>query len=250
MSGQQYHCADWRSIGVFRPGGFAEYTIAAENLCHVLPDSVSFDAAALLDVYACATHALARVPVSVGDRVVIIGSGAVGIALAEMSNLAGAGSVAMLGRRAAALDFAAKVAQLFPIDVTAGDPVEAVMEWTGGRGADIVYEAVGGHQQTLGWAVQMAARGGRVGIEGAYTELQTIDARYALRTELSMYWIQSYDRRRERSEYDITRDLVAAGKLNPDAIVTHHFTLDQIVEAFEAADNRAVSGAVRVMVHP
>ena len=44
-------------------------------------------------------------------------------------------------------------------------------------------------------------------------------------------------------------DLLVAGKLNPEPIVTHHFGLDEIAEAFATADDKRVSGAVRVMVH-
>lgn len=250
MAGKQYLCSDWRSIGVWRPGGFAQYTVAPPHLLHRLPDNVSFEAAALLDVYSCAVHAQTRVPVQPGDRVAIVGSGAIGLSLAEMAHAAGAAGVAMLGRRQSALDFAATVTPIFPVNTSEGDPVQKVLEWSDGMGADVVYEAVGGHQQTLDWCIGIAAMAGRIGVEGAFTAPQTIDARLSLKKELTIAWIQSYDQRGVKNEYDIALQMTAAGRFHPDKLVTHRLPLDRIKEAFELADNRADSQAVRVVLDP
>ena len=249
QSGKFYLCPELGHIGYAYSGGFAEYTVAPQEKCFPLPDDMSFDVAALIDVYGCAVHAQTRVPVSPGDRVAVIGTGAIGLTFAELAQVAGA-DVAVLGRRSAPLKVAAQMADAFGINVKKVDPVKAVIEWSGGRGADVTFECVGGTQQILDLALQITAKAGTVGLEGVYQVPQTIHAKQFLSKELSLVATNSYARRGYHSEYQIALDLLAAGKLNAEPLITHHFPLDQVAEAFEAADNKAESGAIRVMVIP
>lgn len=250
LSGKYYLCLELAHIGYVHTGGFAELTVAPENKVFPLPDNVTYEAATLLDVFACATHGLNRVPVSVGEDVVILGSGSTGLAYAQMTKMAGA-NVAMIGRRDEPLEVAVRTTGgLKTINLAKVDPVEAVMEWTNGRGADVVFECVGGRDQTLQLCIEMAARGGTVGIEGVFVGPQTIDAYEPLRRELSLVWIMAYGRRKNRSEFQLTLDLLAAGQLNVEPLITHHVPLDRIVEGFELAVNRKESHAIKVVVVP
>lgn len=250
LSGDYYLCPQLSHIGYVHSGGFAELTVAPENKVLPLPDSVSYEAATMLDSMACATHALSRVPVPVGADVVVVGTGAIGIAFAQMAKIAG-GNVAVVGRRDAALALARDiVGDIKTISSANVDPVKVVLDWTDGRGAHIVYECVGGMSQLVQLCIHMAARGGTVGVEGVFPEAQCFDARDLMRREVSIVGICSYGRRFDRSEFEITLKLLASGHLKADALITHRVPLDRIVEGFELASNHAESGAIKVAVLP
>ncbi len=249
-AGMSYLCFNAETVGIHRPGGFAGYTTVAQENCYPLPENVSDDAGALLDVYGCALHGLTRLPVKPGDRVVVIGTGAMAIAFAELSYLSGASSVAMVGRRKVAVETAADLVNAIPISSSDQDPSQAINDWTKGRGADVVYECVGGTEQTLTFAMEMACQGGLVGVEGVHTRSQSIDTINALLRELTVTWFYSHGRRGERAEYEIALDLMTQGKLKPERLITHHFPLEQIGEAFSVADNHAASGSIKVVLTP
>lgn len=250
LSGRQQVCSQKITIGLGRPGGFAQYTLAAEHLIHPLPDHVSFDAAALLDVYGCAVHAHSRVPARPGDTVAVLGTGAIGLSIAEVANLAGAQAVLMVGRRQEALDFARQITDVHPINMSEGDAVQQVLDWSNGRGVDVVYEAVGGSSQVLNLCLGMVTTGGRVCAAGGYTALQAIDARRLMGREITIAGSQSYDQRDDKSEFQIALGMVAAAKCKPEKLVTHRLPLDRIAEAFELSDKHAESNAVRVLLDP
>ena len=249
-SGMSYLCLTAKTIGEQRPGGFAEYTTVAEENCSPLPENVSDDAGALLDVYGCAVHGLTRLPVKPGDRVVVIGTGAMAIAFAELSYLSGASSVAMIGRRKAAVETVAGLVNAVPISSADQNVSYAVKVWSNKRGADVVYECVGGTEQTLALAMKLACQGGSVGVEGVHTRAQSIDTITALMRELTVTWFYSHGRRGERTEYEIALDLMAQGKIKPERLITHHFPLERIGEAFAVADNHLSSGSIKVVINP
>ena len=113
--------------------------IAPEDNVYILPDSVSFEAGALAEVYAVAVHALSMVPVKPGDQVAVIGSGPIGLTIAQMAHLAGAESVAILGKPDRPLQIAQRAMGAIPINVDTTNPVEEVRGWTKGRGATVVF---------------------------------------------------------------------------------------------------------------
>ena len=254
LSGAYHLCSRLEHIGGQRRGGFAELAVAPEDKVYPLSDGVSIEVGSLLDVYAVAVHALTQVPVRPGDHVAVIGTGAIGLSIAQMASLAGA-SVAVLGRRDEPLRVATQVAGAVGINVLRQDPVQAVRAWSGdtstaGRGADRVYEAVGGVADTLSLALQLAVPRGTVGVVGSFGHPQTLDTGLALRRELTLAWIWSYAWREERPEFQIALDLLASGRLQAEPLITHRFPLERIREAFDVADRKAEFGSIKVLVLP
>ena len=235
--------------------GFAEYSLEAAAHCYPLPDDLSIEEAAILDVYAVAVHALHRVPVRPTDTVAVLGTGAIGLATAQVARAAGAGRVIVIGRRKEPL----AVARQLGCDSTVNtalleggseDVGLAVRAITAGRGADVVYEAVGGQADTLAQALQVAARGGRVGVVGAFGDPQGVDARLCMRHELSLHWVWSYGLWEGVPEYQIALQGLIGGRIDAAPLITHHFPLARIGEAFAAADDKRASGAIKVIVLP
>jgi 2-desacetyl-2-hydroxyethyl bacteriochlorophyllide A dehydrogenase len=232
-----------------RSHGFSQYDVCVAENVYALPDNVSNDAASLLDCYACAVHAIRRAPVAPGATVVIIGTGAIGVTLGQVVRARGAGRVIIVGRSRASVDRAVAVGA-GDVGYAASDgPVERILEETGGQGADVVFETVGGAAGTVAEAVALARRGGTIGILGVLTGPPDFPVLPAFQKELQIVWSNSYSRWEGVSEFKIALDLLASGSVMAEALITHHFDLEHIHEAFDTAGG-GTSGALKVLVHP
>ena len=246
LNGYYNICAELRHGG----GGFAEFMVAPISNAYALPDSVSVEGGALAEVYAVAVHAVNRARVSPGDRVAIIGSGPVGLTIAQVADVAGATSIAMLGKPDGPLQIAYEAVGAVPINVDKTDAVEEIKAWSDGRGADVVFEAVGGTANTLEQATEIAAKRGRVCMVGGHRTPLSFSERFARSRELTVIWSFCYGRRGGKTEFQIAIDLLAAGKLDANPLVTHRFGLDDITEAFAVAAGRDEHDSVKVLVFP
>ena len=246
LNGYYNICAELRHGG----GGFAEFMVAPISNAYALPDSVSVEGGALAEVYAVAVHAVNRAGVSPGDRVAIIGSGPVGLTIAQVADVAGATSIAMLGKPDGPLQIAYEAVGAVPINVDKTDAVAEIKAWSDGRGADVVFEAVGGTANTLEQATEIAAKRGRVCMVGGHRTPLSFSERFARSRELTIIWSFCYGRRGGKTEFQIAIDLLAAGKLDANPLVTHRFGLDDITEAFAVAAGRDEHDSVKVLVFP
>ena len=239
-------CGNLRHAG----GGFAEFMVARTGNIYTLPDTVSAEGGALAEVYAVAVHAVNRAGVTPGDRVAIIGSGPVGLTIAQVADIAGATSIAMLGKPDGPLHIAQQAVGAVPINVDKTDVVEAVKAWSDGRGADVVFEAVGGTANALGQATEIAAKRGRICMVGSNRTPLSFSEGFARSKELTVVWAFCYGRHGGKTEFQVAIDLLAAGKLDPTPLITHRFNLDDISEAFAVAAGRDQHGSVKVLVIP
>jgi threonine dehydrogenase-like Zn-dependent dehydrogenase len=230
--------------------GFAEYSLESAAKCYPLPQHLSIEWAAILDVYAVAVHAAHRVPIRPADTVVVLGSGAIGLATAQVAKALGARQVIAVGRRDPPLQVAEQLGCDETVNSAKVDLVEAVRGMSDGRGADVVFEAVGGRAPTLSQAIDVASRGGQVGVIGAFVEPQTLDPRSCMSKELSVHWAWSYGTWDGVPEYQVALNMMADGRVDPGPLITHRFPLDRIGEAFAAADDKRTSGAIKVLVIP
>jgi L-iditol 2-dehydrogenase len=184
---QQSECEHLR----FWNGAYAEYAlipreIVSHNLYHV-PDAVNPAAVALAEPLACALHAVEAARVAPGDSVLILGDGSLGLLLLAAARMRGA-TVLVLGHHDERLALARRWGARRAFDTTGDDHLERTAgplleECNGGRGADVVFEAVG-RQQTWDLALTLARPGGTVCLFGgrAAGDTVTLDA-YALHYE-------------------------------------------------------------------
>ncbi|RVQ66934.1 Zn-dependent alcohol dehydrogenase [Croceicoccus ponticola] len=131
-------------VGFDYPGAFAEQGVFPETLLAKLPPSVSDSAGASIQALTdCVAAAHAAAP-TLDDTAVVIGLGAMGFGCLQAVRAAGAGRTIAVGRRPEALHMALRLGADAVVDARATDPVAAVLELTGGCGADIVFECAGG----------------------------------------------------------------------------------------------------------
>jgi len=89
-------CLNWNAIGDTVSGGFAEYVAVPLANAYVLPDHVSFREAALIEPVACAVHGIHRLEPRLGESMVIVGAGTMGLLLLQLALRGGASRVAMM----------------------------------------------------------------------------------------------------------------------------------------------------------
>ncbi len=216
---------------------------ADTNLLRV-PDGVDDDAALFVgDVLTTGVYAAHLAGPAPDDVVAVVGVGPVGYFTAAALIAAGAGSVYALDTRPERLELAKRAGAL-PIDVSRHHPSTALDEVTGGRGADVVVDAVGA-PAAYETAVDAVRRGGRVVVVGMYAG-ETVDL------QLGVYWARAIDVRFAGTTpvhawWERAMELVASGAVDPSAIVSHRFSLEEAPRAYELFDARE---ATKVILRP
>jgi L-iditol 2-dehydrogenase len=155
---------------LFNNGAYAEYVripgrIVRQNML-VIPDSISFKDAALIEPLACVLRGVQEIGCHPGDSAIVIGCGPIGLTFVRILSKRGVRVIA-LGRRPSQVQAAKHLGAAAALDVSQVDsPVDAVRHLTeGGYGADFAIEAVG-TTSTWQWALQMVRRGGTVNFFG------------------------------------------------------------------------------------
>ena len=231
--------------------GFSELDLVAARNVFPLPDGVSLDDAAILDVYAVGVHGVNRLPVKPFHSVVVLGTGAVGLTQGQVARALGARQVIVVGTRDEPLEMARSCgAADAVVNASKVDPVRAVLDLTDGDGADVVFETVGGRGDTVAQACDMATYGGKVGVVGLFVEPVSIDTRPAMRKELDVRWVNSYSTWGGVREFQIALDLMASGRVQARPLITHRVSLDRVAEGFAWANDKRSSGAIKVLVVP
>jgi L-iditol 2-dehydrogenase len=160
-TGKPMLCPDRRSIGSGLDGGFASHLVVPVRNLHALPDNVDERAATVSEPLACVCNALLDPPaVNAGDRVLVIGAGAIGIIAAQVARASG-GVVTLVGTATDAGRMA--VAGGLGIECRSvddrGQQAEIERE-AGARGFNVVIEAAGA-RTAAEWGVGLVRPGGR-----------------------------------------------------------------------------------------
>ncbi len=237
--GMENLCANGQNVGYEIDGAFAELiripaaAVCAGNVRH-LPAHMSYDEAALVEPFACVVNGQNRVGLSSADTVVIIGAGPIGQLHIRLARLRGASRIIVsdpnVRRHAVSRAGGADVV----IDPAAEDLVARVREETAGRGADVVICAIG-VPALARQATDLAAFGGRISLFAGFSRGVTaeIDVNAIHYNELTVTGASGLTRR----DFDLAFDLVASGRFDVKSFVTHRFALDEVAEAFAAAES-------------
>jgi len=224
-------CADIRFAGHGSlDGALQEELFWPDRLLHALPDTLSNDAGALLEPLGVAIHAVGLSHVRLGDDVLVIGAGPVGLLAAQVARRSGARRVfvsdPLAHRRETAVRLGAD-------QVWAPETVpEALAEITGGRGVDVVVE-MAGTDDAITTAARGARPGARIALGGIPSEARSsFPAAEARRKGLTFVMV-----RRMHDTYPRAIALATSG-IDLDELVTARFPLADAVAAFAAAAAR------------
>lgn len=213
-------------------GVFAEYVTVPPNRVIPVPDSVSPEAAGMLQVLGTCIHAQRQVQVFPGQVAAVVGLGVSGQLMVQLLRERGV-RVVGITRSAWKRELAARLGA----EATAApEGAETVLaELTGGRGPDLVVEAAG-TEATLSRSIELVGIGGQVLVFGTLTGGESGLPYYQMYLkELTIY----NPRAAVPGDYALGVQLAAEGRLTLEPIVTHRLTLDRAGEAFELVHDPA-----------
>lgn len=244
LAGDGMGCAQMRMFGAFGlGGGYAEYALTNEGWCVKLPSSLSLDDGALVEPLAVALRAIRASRIKAGDRVLVMGAGAIGLAAAYWARLSGAAAVAVAAtstRREAMARAVGAESFLTP------DPERSFAEQTAealGGPADIVFECAG-VPGSLDQAVSAVRRYGLVASPGFCWTPDTFTPIAAMLKDVTLRFTNMYSTR----DFEIAAGALDKGHVEPRAMITDVVTLDAAPDAFEGLRGR--NNQCKVMIKP
>ena len=228
-------------------GAFAEFVAVPAKGLRKIPDNMDFPTAAAFPmVYTTSYYALKqRAQLRAGETLLVLGAGGgVGMAAVELGKIMGARVIAAAGS-AEKLAFAQKLGADELVDYSDGELKEKVKELTGGAGADVIYDPVGGDLfdqccRCINWNGRLLVIGFTSGRIPAYK------ANLALLKGSSMVGVFLGRFRQEPQAYEQNfrelLDMFAAGKIKP--LITQKYPLADYVAAFNVFTERRALGKV------
>ena len=238
LSGTPVFCSDQGAFGRTRDGSHADYMVTDARYCMPLPDNVSFTIGTQLACTAgTAFSAVNKVSKRHGDPLVVFGLGPVGLTTLLMGEAMG---YRTLGVDVSPFrtDLADRIGVGVVINADENDPVQAVRDLTGGRGAAGVVECSGSAIART-QAAAVAGLHGTVVYVGAGAPSLEIDFVDILRKELTLRGNSVYS----MGAYFDAVSFVQTHRVPLDEIVTHRFRLEHAREAFAIFD-RGETGKV------
>lgn len=241
VQGNTQLCQNYFSFGVVIDGGFAEYMLLPQaamdqgNL-YEIPEGMSYEEAAVAEPLACAYHGLMACRPSPGESVLVVGVGPIGLMFVQLAKAVGAGKVIVSstneGRGRQALEYGADV----NINPKEQNFEQAVMEATGGKGADIaIIAAPSPAAQTQ--AVEVLAYHGRLNFFGglpAGEEMVPINTNRVHYRELYLTGTTGSSVK----EYRTTVGLIDSGAVEAASLISHRFPLAEAAAAIDFAKSK------------
>jgi S-(hydroxymethyl)glutathione dehydrogenase / alcohol dehydrogenase len=216
-------------------GAFAEYTIVADHQAIVVPKELPFDRACLIGcgVMTGVGAALNIATIGYGDTVMVIGCGAVGLSAVQGARLAGAGEIIAVDLDAGKLSLAGRVGATSLVDARSEDPSAIARAKTGGRGADVVFEAAGS-PDSFRASVEAVRPGGEVIWLGKTDVAHDVAFRWGSLMGDKRIRRSSYGGARPARDFPLIARAYLDGKLMLDELVSRHIALDGINDGFLA----------------
>lgn len=243
-AGRQHTCRRQVFMGCpgQMPGCMCEYVVMPARCCFPLPKGLTAVQAAISEPFSIALHARALGGVREGTSVAILGSGPIGLcvlAALKRGEPCETFVTDLLENRMAA-------AQRFGADHTyhaAGQDVVAAILEDQPLGMDTVFECAG-KQETVDQAVHLLAPGGKLVLVGIPPEDRvSLDFNHLRRKEISVQCV-----RRQNECVGAALEMMRGGEVGLEALVTHHFRLEQSQQAFDLVANYR-DGVVKAMIH-
>ena len=228
MAGRRHLCAFSKSIGVNRPGAFAEYiALPMTNVWHHEP-SIDRDVAAIFDPFGNAVHTALQFPV-LGEDVLITGAGPIGIMAAAVVRHAGARHVVITDVNAYRLELARSMGVSLAVDVRETSIADTQAKLGMREGFDVGLE-MSGNPTALHDMLTNMAHGGRIAMLGLPDEPFAIDWNTVIFDQLTLKGV--YGRQMYETWYMMTVMLQSGLDISP--VITHRFRAEDFEDAFAA----------------
>jgi threonine dehydrogenase-like Zn-dependent dehydrogenase len=196
-----------------RHGAFAEYVVVPEHILYHLPDSVTFEQAAMVESVAVAAHAIDLTPINLRDTALVVGTGMIGLFLVQLLKLSNAGTIIAIDIDDQKLALAKK----FGADHTFNSATDSnihksILALTHNRGADVAFEAVG-VSATIKMAIENVRKAATVTLVGNISPKVEIPLQAVVTREVRLQGSCAI-----AGEYGIVLELIEKGLVDVDSL--------------------------------
>lgn len=209
-------------------GAFAEFLRIKypETMLFKLPDGVSFEEGALVEPLATSLHAVRMSRFGLGDNVVILGAGMIGLGVLQFVRLGGAGKTVVLEISEKKTRIASELgADVVLNPISEGEGLrEKIFELTDGIGADVVFECAG-VPSTFRSCGALVKSGGQVMLVGINDKEVSINPFFLVLWEVEMKGVLGY-----YDEFDLVIDFLEKKKINTNALISDRISLEDLVD--------------------
>ncbi len=238
-----YNICDVLKVQGFQaPGCAQDFFITTQERIVPLPESLTFEQGALVEPTAVAVHSTGRSGDLAGRNVVVLGAGPIGNLVAQLARCRGAKKILITDLS----DFRLGIARKCGIENTtnaATEPLsEAARRVFGDEGFDVAFEAVGA-EATMDAAIQNIEKGGTIVVLGVFEERPRIDMSVVGDREQRIIGTLMY----KHEDYLKAVELIAAGDVVTEPLVTKHFDFEQYPQAYEFIDAQG-DKSLKVMI--
>jgi L-iditol 2-dehydrogenase len=230
-------CAEYR-----QNGAFAQFVAVPQRVLYRLPEAMPFEHAALTEPLSIAFHAVRRAGVNATDRAVVVGAGLIGLLLMQTLRRIGCAHILAVDIAPEKLAMAKKLGASAAV-ASGPNASREIMEWTEGRGADSVFEAVG-ILATVDLAVCSARKGGAVTLVGNVAPIVEFPLQVCVTRELSVYGSCA-----SSGEYPVCLEALAKGEINAAALLSAVAPLAEGPQWFQRLYQRE-PGLLKVILQP
>ncbi|MGM0097321.1 hypothetical protein IGI69_002534 [Enterococcus sp. DIV1083b] len=223
-------------------GALTNYLAHPADMTYRLPDNMSLVEGALVEPAAVGIHAAEMAGDLLGKKVVILGSGCIGLMTVQSAKLMGAAEIVVIDVLQNRLNKAIELGATATFDGRDEKIVEKVKEIIGEYGADVVFETAGAIP-TAKMALQLVKRRGKVMVVGTIPGDTPIDF-LKINREVSIQTVFRY-----ANDYKKTIDLISKKKFDVLSMADKYFDYDNTQQAFEFSVNNKselIKGVIQV----
>lgn len=249
-AGQVNLCENRRVVGVApaeyrQHGAFAEQLAVPGRILYRVPDSLSFEQAAMVEPVSIAIHAVQRTTIAPGSTAVVIGSGMIGLLVIQALRWAGARQIVAVDLVDSRLELARQLGATHTINSGKADTAAEIASLTENQGADTAFEVVG-FTPTVNLAFATVKRGGTVVLVGNLSpKTQDFPLQAVVTKELTVLGSCS-----SAGEYPLCLDLIAQGKIEVKPMIETVASLEDGAAWFERLSAKDGGRYMKVILRP
>ncbi|MFG6666872.1 Zn-dependent oxidoreductase [Halomonas sp. HNIBRBA4712] len=225
-------CSALEVIGVHRHGGFEEFVAVPAANVHKLPEHIGLDAAALVEPYTIAANVLDRMQPHPGDRLLILGAGVIGMTILQMAKALGLEEIIVTDVIDERLEAAKSLGATHVFNSRSQDVEQEITALTRGEGVPLIADAAC-VPALLPQMLRLASPAGRIGLLGFSVQPSDLVQLEVIKKELTLVGSRLNNRK-----FPEVLELMASGKLDPLALVSHRLPLAEMPDAIEMLDHR------------
>jgi threonine 3-dehydrogenase len=228
-TGQANVCRNVQILGVDRDGAFAEYIAIPETVAWKTGKEIDHAVASIQEPFGNAVHATFAGDIT-NQTVAVFGCGPIGLWAVGLCRISGSGAIFAIEPNHKRLDIATTMGANYVYNPRDIDPVQQVLDITGGLGVDVVLE-MSGNAQAIRQSFKVLRNGGRVSLLGIPSRSVELDlANDIIFKGATVIGISG---RRIFDTWYRTRRILEAGQLDLKQVITHTLPFDHLHEAIE-----------------